>query len=46
MLGQDLVAALTAEGEDVTGLTRRDLDITDEAAVRAAVCGRPGRTWW
>lgn len=37
MLGQDLVAILTAEGVDVTGLTRRDLDITDGAAVRAAV---------
>jgi dTDP-4-dehydrorhamnose reductase len=37
MLGQDLVAALTAEGADVTGLTRQDLDITDGAAVRAAV---------
>jgi dTDP-4-dehydrorhamnose reductase len=37
MLGQDLVAILTAEGGDVTGLTRRDLDITDGAAVRAAV---------
>jgi dTDP-4-dehydrorhamnose reductase len=37
MLGQDLVATLTAEGGDVTGLTRRDLDITDGAAVRAAV---------
>jgi len=37
MLGQDVVATLTAEGRDVTGLTRRDLDITDGAAVRAAV---------
>jgi dTDP-4-dehydrorhamnose reductase len=37
MLGQDLVATLTAEGADVTGLTRQDLDITDGAAVRAAV---------
>jgi dTDP-4-dehydrorhamnose reductase len=37
MLGQDLVATLAAEGGDVTGLTRRDLDITDGAAVRAAV---------
>jgi dTDP-4-dehydrorhamnose reductase len=37
MLGQDLVTALTAEGADVTGLPRPDLDITDGAAVRAAV---------
>jgi dTDP-4-dehydrorhamnose reductase len=37
MLGRDLVAALERTGESVTGLTRRDLDITDEAAARAAV---------
>jgi dTDP-4-dehydrorhamnose reductase len=37
MLGRDLVAALAAGGEDVAGLTRRELDITDAAAVRAAV---------
>jgi dTDP-4-dehydrorhamnose reductase len=42
MLGQDLVAALQAAGQDVTGLARRELDITDEAAVRAGVAlGRP-----
>ena len=39
MLGQDLAAALRADGEDVTGLTRRDLDVTDERAVRAALRG-------
>jgi dTDP-4-dehydrorhamnose reductase len=37
MLGRDVVATLAAEGDDVTGLTRQDLDITDGAAVRAAV---------
>jgi dTDP-4-dehydrorhamnose reductase len=42
MLGQDLVAVLRGEGEDVIGLSRPDLDITDEAAVRAALRrGRP-----
>jgi dTDP-4-dehydrorhamnose reductase len=42
MLGRDLLPTLAAEGEDVTALTRRDLDITDGAAVRAAVrAGRP-----
>ena len=40
MLGRDLTAALQADGEDVTGLTRRELDITDEAAVRAALRDR------
>ena len=40
MLGRDLTAALQADGEDVTGLTRRELDITDEAAVRAALGDR------
>jgi dTDP-4-dehydrorhamnose reductase len=39
MLGQDLAAALRADGEDVAGLTRRDLDVTDERAVRAALRG-------
>ena len=34
MLGRDLVAALAGDSEDVVGLTRRDLDITDGAAVR------------
>jgi len=37
MLGQDLVTALDGEGEDVVGLARRELDITDEAAVRGAL---------
>ena len=39
MLGRDLITALA--GEDVVGLTRRELDITDDAAVRAALraCG-------
>ena len=39
MLGQDLAAALRADGEDVAGLTRHDLDVTDERAVRAALRG-------
>ena len=37
MLGRDVVAAAEAAGHDVTGLARRDLDITDADAVRAAV---------
>jgi dTDP-4-dehydrorhamnose reductase len=37
MLGQDLIAALEGAGEEVAGRTRRQLDITDEAAVRAAL---------
>jgi dTDP-4-dehydrorhamnose reductase len=37
MLGRDLVAALATDGTDVVGLTRRELDITDQAAVRAAL---------
>ena len=37
MLGRDLVTALVADGEEVVGLARRELDITDEAAVGAAV---------
>jgi dTDP-4-dehydrorhamnose reductase len=37
MLGQELVAVLTQQGEEVTGLTRRDLDITDAGAVLAAM---------
>ena len=42
MLGQDLVAVLCDQGEDVIGLSRPDLDITDEAAVRTALRrGRP-----
>ena len=37
MLGSDLVEALA--GRDVTALTRAELDITDAAAVMAAVAG-------
>jgi len=37
MLGHDLLDALT--GREVTALTRADLDITDPAAVRAALRG-------
>jgi dTDP-4-dehydrorhamnose reductase len=37
MLGRDLVTVLGRSGAAVTGLTRRDLDITDGEAVRAAL---------
>jgi len=37
MLGHDVVAAAEVAGHDVTALARRDLDITDAAAVRAAL---------
>ncbi|WP_336923639.1 dTDP-4-dehydrorhamnose reductase [Aquipuribacter sp. SD81] len=37
MLGSEVVRRLTALGHDVTAATRADLDVTDEAAVRAAV---------
>jgi dTDP-4-dehydrorhamnose reductase len=37
MLGRDLTALLTGRGEEFTGLTRADLDLTDETAVNAAV---------
>ncbi len=37
MLGRDLVTRLERGGEEVTGFTRSDLDITDEPAVRAAL---------
>jgi dTDP-4-dehydrorhamnose reductase len=37
MLGRDLVGVLRAQGEEVTGLTRADLDITDQEAVGDAV---------
>jgi dTDP-4-dehydrorhamnose reductase len=40
MLGRDLVTVLSDEGEDVAGLPHQALDITDGAAVRAAVRGR------
>ncbi|MDX6229836.1 MAG: dTDP-4-dehydrorhamnose reductase [Frankiales bacterium] len=36
-LGSDLVSVLTAAGDEVVGLTRADLDISDERSVRAAV---------
>jgi dTDP-4-dehydrorhamnose reductase len=39
MLGHDVAAALRAHGQPVTALSRADLDITDAAAVRAAVAG-------
>jgi dTDP-4-dehydrorhamnose reductase len=37
MLGRDLTALLADRGEEFTALARADLDITDEAAVAAAV---------
>ena len=37
MLGTDLVAALTARGEPVTGMDRASLDVTDAAAVTDAI---------
>ena len=37
MLGRDLTSLLADCGEQVTGLTRADLDITDATAVRAAL---------
>ena len=37
MLGRDLVGALEQAGHDVTGLAHRDLDVTEEAAVRVAL---------
>ena len=37
MLGRDLVATLAADGAAVIGLTRQELDIADDAAVRAAL---------
>jgi dTDP-4-dehydrorhamnose reductase len=39
MLGRDLVAALSADGAEVTAATRRELDITDPAAIVAALPG-------
>src|SRR6516162_3079368 len=39
MLGQDMVTCLERAGETALALTRRDLDITDQAAVTAAVLG-------
>ena len=37
MLGSDLVAALAGDGADVIGLSRKELDVTDEVAVAAAL---------
>jgi dTDP-4-dehydrorhamnose reductase len=37
MLGRDLVAGLTRQGEDVAGLSRGQLDVTDGPAVLAAM---------
>lgn len=37
MLGRDLTSLLRAQGEEVTALSRADLNITDEGAVREAV---------
>jgi len=39
MLGQDLVRRLASEHSEVVALGRADLDVTDEAAARAAVAG-------
>jgi dTDP-4-dehydrorhamnose reductase len=39
MLGRDLVTVLRRAGRPVTAAARAELDITDEAAVRAAVAG-------
>ena len=42
MLGRDLTDLLTAGGDQVIGLNRADLDVTDAAAVTAALtCHRP-----
>jgi dTDP-4-dehydrorhamnose reductase len=37
MLGRDVLAALEYAGEQAAGLARRELDVTDGAAVRAAL---------
>jgi len=37
MLGRDMTALLTARGEEFTAMNRADLDITDDAAVTAAL---------
>lgn len=37
MLGQDLLALVRQRGDQVSGLSRRDLDVTDAAAVRRTV---------
>lgn len=38
MLGRELVTALRRDQESVVGLTHRELDVTDQAAVHAALC--------
>jgi dTDP-4-dehydrorhamnose reductase len=40
MLGRDLTALLSTHGEEVTGLNRAGLDITDAAAARVALDAR------
>ncbi|MFG2113447.1 dTDP-4-dehydrorhamnose reductase [Streptomyces sp. NPDC048718] len=40
MLGRDLTSVLDTAGADVVAAGRRELDVTDAAAVRAAVAGR------
>jgi dTDP-4-dehydrorhamnose reductase len=39
MLGQDMLTCLERDGEAALAVTRRDLDITDQAAVTATVLG-------
>jgi dTDP-4-dehydrorhamnose reductase len=39
MLGQDVAAAASAAGHEVTAMSRRELDITDPAAVAGAIGG-------
>jgi dTDP-4-dehydrorhamnose reductase len=39
MLGRDLLAVLASAGAEATALTRAELDVTDAAAVKAAVAG-------
>jgi dTDP-4-dehydrorhamnose reductase len=41
MLGRDLLAVLAGQNRPVTAATRAELDLTDAAAVRAAVDGHP-----
>jgi dTDP-4-dehydrorhamnose reductase len=41
MLGQDVVRAAEAAGDDVVALARGDLDVTDERAVAAALSDEP-----
>ena len=39
MLGTDMVAAVAATGDDVVGVDKEDVDLSDPAAARAAVAG-------